>query len=159
MADYKDIITGTISNLVGKAKELAQSDTVTQFVDKVKDTAENNSVRDIYAQGTGRAKSYGRIAKLSLEINGESQELNRVYTEIGKLYYEQAKDAPEGFYAGLFSQARELAESIAAKEAEISAMKAEFAAADSGTDPDIDVEIGDFEDIVSATEKDGADNK
>ena len=55
MADYKDIITGTISNLVGKAKEFAQSDTVTQFVGKVKDTAENNSVRDIYAQGTERA--------------------------------------------------------------------------------------------------------
>ena len=72
---------------------------------------------------------------------------------------QQAKDAPAGFYTGLFSQARELTESIAAKEAEISAMKAEFAAADSGTDPDIDVEIGDFEDIVSATEKDGADNK
>ena len=159
MADYKDIITGTISNLVGKAKELAQSDTITQFVDKVKDTAENNSVREIYSQGTGRAKSYGRIAKLSLEINGESQELNRVFTEIGKLYYEQAKAAPEGFYAGLFSQARALTDSIAAKEAEISAMKAEFAAADAGMDPDIDVEIGDFEDIVSATEKDGADNK
>ena len=157
MADYKDIITGTINNLVGKAKEFAQSDTVSQFVDKVKDTAENNSVRDIYTQGADRAKSYGRIAKLSLEINGESQELNRVFTEIGKLYYEQAKDAPGGFYAGLFSQAQVLAEGIAAKEAEIRALKAEFAEAGGG--PDIDVEIGDFEDIVSATEKDGADNK
>ena len=112
-------------------------------------------MRDIYAQGTGRAKSYGRIAKLSLEINGESQELNRVYTEIGKLYYEQAKDAPEGFYAGLFSQARELSESIAAKEAEIEAMKAEFAVGE-GFDGDIDVEISEFEDIVAATEEEGS---
>ena len=155
MADYKDIITGTINNLVGKAKELAQSDTVTQFVGKVRDTAENTSVREIYAQGTERAKAYGRIAKLSLEINGASQELSRVYTEIGKLYYEQAQDAPQGFFASLFAQAQELSASIAAKEAEIEAMKAEFAVGE-GFDGDIDVEISEFEDIVAATEEEGS---
>ena len=157
MADFKDIIFGTLNSLVEKAKDFAKSDTVTQFVGKVKDTAENSSVREIYEQGTGRAKSYGKIAKLNLEINGESQELNRVFAEIGKLYYEQAKDAPEGFYAGLFAQAQALADSIAAKEAEIRDLKAVSPEAD--VDPDIDVEIGDFEDIVSATEKDGADDK
>ncbi len=66
MADYKDIITGTLNSLLDKAKDLAKSDTVTQFVGKVKNTAENNTVRDIYQQGAGRAKSYGRIAKLNL---------------------------------------------------------------------------------------------
>ena len=156
MADYKDIISGTINSLKDKAKELAQSEPVTQFVGKVKDTAENNTVRDIYSQGTGRAKSYGRIAKLNLEINGENQELNRVFTEIGKLYYEQAKDAPEGFFAALFTQAQALTDSIAAKEEEIRAMKADLAAAAESTDADIEVEIGEFEDIVSATEEDGS---
>ena len=152
MADYKDIITGTLSNLMDKAKDFAQSDTVTQFVGKVKDTAENNGVREIYSQGAGRAKAYGRIAKLSLEINGESQELGRVFQEIGKLYYEQTA-APEGFFAPLFSQAQSLEDSIADKEAEIAAMKAELNVDGA---PDIDVEIGDFEDIVSATEEDGS---
>lgn len=155
MADYKDIITGTLSSLVGKAKEFAQSDTVSQFVGKVKDTAENNTVRGIYDQGTSRAKIYGKIAKLTLEVNGEHQELNRVYTEIGKLYYEQAKDAPVGFFTSLFSQARDLTDHILSKEDEIQSLK-DALGASAESDPDIDVEIGEFEDIVNATAEDGA---
>ena len=57
MADYKDIITGTLNNIVGKVKEAANT----------------GAVRDIYEQGASRAKSYGRIAKLTLEVNGESE--------------------------------------------------------------------------------------
>ena len=139
MADYKDIIAGTIGNIVGKVKEVAESGTV----------------RDIYDKGASRAKSYTRIAKLTLEMNGESEELKRVYTEIGKLYYEQAKDAPEGFFAPLFSQVKEISDSILAKEEEINAMKAEFEAECAAKD--IDVEIGEFDDIVDATASDGAD--
>ena len=68
MADYKDIIAGTINSIVGKVKEVAES----------------GAVRDIYENGANRAKSYGRIAKLALELNGENEELKRVYTEIGR---------------------------------------------------------------------------
>ena len=64
MADYKDIIAGTINSIVGKVKEVAES----------------GAVRDIYENGANRAKSYGRIAKLALELNGENEELKRVYT-------------------------------------------------------------------------------
>ena len=66
MTDYKDIISGTINSIVGKVKEVAES----------------GAVRDIYENGANRAKSYGRIAKLALELNGENEELKRVYTEI-----------------------------------------------------------------------------
>ena len=143
MADYKDIIKGTLSSIAGKVKEVAESGTV----------------RDIYDKGASRAKSYTRIAKLTLEMNGESEELKRVYTEIGKLYYEQAKDAPEGFFAPLFSQVKEISDSILAKEEEINAMKAEFEAEFEAkcAAKDIDVEIGEFDDIVDATASDGAD--
>lgn len=142
MADYKDIISGTINSIVGKVKEVAESGTV----------------RDIYENGANRAKSYGRIAKLALELNGENEELKRVYTEIGRLYYEQAKDAPEGFFAPLFAQAEEICGRIAAKEDEINALKADVAAATGCDEADIDVEIGEFDDfdnIVDATEDDG----
>lgn len=142
MADYKDIISGTINSIVGKVKEVAES----------------GAVRDIYENGANRAKSYGRIAKLALELNGENEELKRVYTEIGRLYYEQAKDAPEGFFAPLFAQAEEICGRIAAKEDEISALKADVAAATGCDGADIDVEIGEFDDfdnIVDATEDDG----
>lgn len=142
MADYKDIISGTINSIVGKVKEVAESGTV----------------RDIYENGANRAKSYGRIAKLALELNGENEELKRVYTEIGRLYYEQAKDAPEGLFAPLFAQAEEICGRIEAKEDEISALKADVAAAADCNDADIDVEIGEFDDfdsVVDATEDDG----
>ncbi len=140
MADYKDIISGTINSIVGKVKEVAES----------------GSVRDIYESGANRAKSYGRIAKLALELNGENEELKRVYTEIGRLYYEQAKDAPEGFFSSLFAQAEEICDRIKAKEDEINALKADITA--SAEDADIDVEIGEFDDfdsVVDATEDDG----
>lgn len=142
MADYKDIISGTINSIVGKVKEVAESGTV----------------RDIYENGANRAKSYGRIAKLALELNGENEELKRVYTEIGRLYYEQAKDAPEGFFAPLFAQAEEICGRIAAKEDEINSLKADIAAATGCDEADINVEIGEFDDfdnIVDATEDDG----
>ena len=139
MADYKDIISGTINSVVKK----------------VKDVAENTNVRGMAQNGANRAKAYGRIAKLSFELNGDNEELKRVYTEIGRLCYEQTKDAPEGFFAPLFAQAAEITARIAAKEEEISELKAAGTSAGKD-DQDIDVEIGEFEDIVSATEDEGA---
>lgn len=137
MANYKDIITGTLNNLVSKAKEVA----------------DNGTVRNIYEQGSTRAKAYARIAKLGLEVNGDSEELRRVYTEIGKLYYEENRDNPQGFFAPLFQQAEELTERIKAKSDEMEDLKAEAAKT---ADKDLEVEIGDFEDVVSSTEDDGA---
>ena len=136
MADYKDMITGTLKNIMGKVKEVADS----------------NNVRDIYEQGAGKAKAYGQIAKLSLEINGDREELKRVFAEVGQLYYEQAKDAPEGFFRALFAQAEQIKANIAAKEEEISYLKSEVAPAAA----DIDVEIAEFEEVVSDTAADGA---
>ena len=136
MADYKDIIAGTINALSGKVKEIAQSGTV----------------RGIYEQGTTRAKAFGQLAKLTLSINGDNEELKRVFVEIGKLYYEQAKDAPEGFFASLFSQVESIKADIADKQAQIDELKAQAAEASA---PDIDVEVTDFETVVDATEQDG----
>lgn len=128
MADYRSIITGALSNVVGKVKEVANKE----------------AVREIYEQGANRAKSYGRIAKLTLEVNTEGENLKRVYTEIGKLYFEQAKDAPEGYFAPLFAQAEEISASIAAKGAEIDALKAAM-------EDEADVEV-EFEEVVEAAE-------
>ena len=149
MADYKDIITGTISNIMGKVKEVAESPNVKEAVDKVKaaaedtvgkvkEAAEGSTVKEVYEQGASRVKSYGRIAKLNLEMNGDYEELKRVYTEIGKLCYDQFKDAPEGFFAPLFAQVEEISARIERSEAEIEAMKAEAGCQE---EPDISVEI------------------
>ena len=120
MANYKDIISGAF----GKA------------VNKVKEVADNTNVRELYEQGTDKVKSYGRIAKLNIELSGHNEELKRMYTEIGKQYYEQAKGCPEGFFASLFAQVDALLGEVNAKEAEIAALK------EGGCkDRDIDVEI------------------
>ena len=180
MADYKDIITGTLTNLVGKVKEVAESPNVKEAVDKVKaaaeDTvgkvkaaAEGSTVKEVCDQGANRVKSYGRIAKLSLEMNGDYEELKRVYTEIGKLCYDQFKDAPEGDFAPLFAQVEEISARIERSEAEIEAMKAEAGCQE---EPDISVEIvadsvedaaeefkaaaEEFQNVVDATETEGS---
>lgn len=180
MADYKDIITGTISNIMGKVKEVAESPNVKEAVDKVKaaaedtvgkvkEAAEGSTVKEVCEQGASRVKSYGRIAKLSLEMNGDYEELKRVYTEIGKLCYDQFKDAPEGFFAPLFAQVEEISARIERSEAEIEAMKAETGCQE---EPDISVEIvadsvedaaeefkaaaEEFQNVVDATETEGS---
>jgi hypothetical protein len=159
MADYKEMINDTISTLVGKAKEFAASDAVTGLVDKVKSAAEESGVAKVYEDGASRTKSYARIAKLTLAVNGAHEELNRVYAEIGKLYYEQAKDAPEGYFAPLFAQADALAQGILEKEEEVKTLKdaieaAKTARADKAA-AELDLDIADFEEIVDATESDG----
>ena len=163
MADYKDILSGTLNTLVGKAKEIAASDTVTGLVEKAKGAVESSQVRSVYAQGTARAKTYGRIAKLSLENNGQHEELQRVFTEIGKLYYEQVKDAPEGYFAPLFQQAKSLEESIERRSAEIAALKEELEDARAAgnidveiTQEDLDAQINAFDQVVDATASEGA---
>ena len=144
MADYRDLIGGTLKNLAGKVKDIA--DTV--------------GVGDVYAKGIERTKSYGTMARLTLSINSDTEELKRVYQEIGRLYYEDAKAAPEGFYASLFAQVEALNASIDGKRRDIDAIKAEL---DSSSQSDIDVEISelpntadsDFENVVNSTESDG----
>ena len=134
MADYKDILSGSLGKVVGRVKEAADS----------------TGVLDVYARGTDRAKAIGTLAKLSLELNGDYDELKRVYAEIGRLYYEQAKAAPDGFFVPLFEQAGKIGAEIREKRAKIDALKERFGDAEHS---DIEVEIGDFDDIVSAAEK------
>ena len=147
MADYKDIIAGTLSKLIVKAKDAAE-----MAADMINETREDGTgVRGLYEQGANTAKTYARIAKLALEINGESEELKRVYAEIGRLCYDDNKAAPDGMYAPLFAQVEAITQSISEKRQEIDGMKAEHEARRGG----IDVEIGEFEDVVNATESDG----
>ena len=153
MADFKNILNDTLGTLADKAKDLAGSESVKNAVGKIRESAENSGVAGIYAQGAERAKAYARIAKLTFELNGQNTELGRVYTEIGRLYFEQNRGRAEGCFAPLFSQAERLTEDIHAREDEIAGLK--NAVESARTEPDISVEIADFEEIVNATEADG----
>lgn len=139
MANYKDILNGTLRSLG----------------DKVKEVGEAGGVKEIYARGAERAKSYARAAKLSLAINGDTEELRKIYTEIGKLYFDQNREAPGALFAGLFAQAEEIRTRMADKEAELRQLPfLDFEAREVEKNGDIEVEIGEFEDIVNATESD-----
>ena len=137
MADYKELINGTLG-------------TLTKLGGKVRDVAVNTGVTDVYTKGADRAKAFAQITKLTLALNSEHEELKRVYAEIGRLYFEQAKAAPEGFFVPLFEQAGRITDSIRAKQTEIDALKADYL---EPGEKDVEVEIGDFDDIVSAAER------
>ena len=131
MSNYLD----TINNLVGRARELAES----------------GAVRDVYEKGVSRTKSYARMAKLALSIKEDSDALQKLYAEIGRLFVEQNPIAPDEAYTDLFARAQGLRGLIEQKRREMDDLKA-----DVGTDGgDIEVEIGSFEDIVNATEDEG----
>lgn len=141
--DIKNLISGTINNIVGKVKDVAESTDVKE------------TVKDIYEQGSTMAKSYGTIAKLSVELLGDKDELKKLYTEIGRLYFEET-ETPDDFFAPIFEQAREVANRIKDKEALIAALKdTECSCEDEECTceaADIEVEVCEFEEVVDATE-------
>lgn len=135
MSDYKSIIKGTIQSISDKAKDLAES----------------GAVREVYEKGTGKAKAAVGVAKLSMEYNGEAEDLKKAYTEIGKLYYEENKGNPQGFFVPLFEKVDEIVERMEAMQHEIEAMKAEL---QMGGDDDCCCEDADFESVVEQAEDD-----
>ena len=137
MADYKELF----GSLVSKAKGVMDSSGVTE----------------VYQKGASRTKAYGRIARLTLDTNSQADELRKVYTEIGRLYFEQERQNPEGVFAPLFAQAARLMDELKAKEAELEELKNSLRPEDEEKDIEVEItqEIDDFDQVVSATEAEG----
>ena len=151
MSSYKELLTDALNGLGSKVREVAESDAVRSIGSKVKEVAESEKVRSVYEQGAERVKAVAKVAKLTVATSRDSEELKKVYAEIGKLCFEENRYAPPALYSGLFAQAEELIAALRSKEAELGAMKAEHEAARG----DIESGIGDFEDVVNATENEG----
>lgn len=151
MSSYKELLSDALNSLGGMVREVAESDAVRGIGNKVREVAESEKVRSVYEQGSARVKNVAKVAKLTVATGRDSEELKKVYAEIGKLFFEENRCAPASPYTGLFAQAEELIASLRSKEEELGAMKAEHDAARG----DIEVEIGDFEDVVNATETEG----
>ena len=127
------------------------------LVNKAKDVMESSGVAEVYQKGASRTKAYSRIARLTLDLNGQADELRRIYTEIGKLYFEQARDNPQGCFAPLFAQAGKLLEELKAKETELEELKAGLREEKEEKDIEVEItqEIQDFDQVVNATETEG----
>ncbi len=141
MSDTMDSILGTLGGLAKKAREVGAQ--AIEAVDR------DGTVRGTYQKGAERTKAYAKIAKLTLALNSENEELRKIYTEIGKLYFEQTRGSAGGPFAPLFAQAEAKARKLGELETEIAALR-ESTAENGGKD--IEVEIGAFDDIVSADE-------
>lgn len=99
-----------------------------QATESAKDVAEQatGTMRDFADKAMGSARAGGRIAKLAMEVASEKESLKKTYQEIGRLYYETAKDAPDGFFIQLFEEVRLGEQSIAEKETELNELKSSF---------------------------------
>lgn len=104
--------------------------------------------KGIANKAADRAKSSARIAKLSMEIASERENLKKSYIEIGKLYYDTHRDDPDGFFIQLCDEVAVALKSIEDKEAEIEELKSSEA---DGDDTEIDIEI-EFEKVVEEDE-------
>ena len=137
MADYKELFGSLVS--------------------KARDVMENSGVTEVYQKGASRTKAYGRIARLTLDTNSQADELRKVYTEIGRLYFEQERQNPEGVFAPPFAQAAKLMDELKAKEAELEELKNSLRPEDEEKDIEVEItqEIDDFDQVVSATEAEG----
>ena len=155
MADNKNLV-GSIMN---KAKNIAENSAVADAVEKAKKSAKSSGIQTVLEKGTQRAKSIGSATKLSIDLNRDYRQLDRLFREIGKLYYEQSAEAPEGPYVPLFEQVASMRGTIRSKEAEMKAYKTASDTAHSDgqkkSDQELNGRIDDFESVVDQTESDG----
>ena len=106
--------------------------------------------RSIAGNAADKAKSAGRIAKLTLELNGEKDSLKKTYAAIGETYYENKAEEQSELLAQLCEEADSIHERMNAIEAELLQLKSEFAPKEA------DVEVS-FEEVVDECEQDAAE--
>ena len=90
-----------------------------------------------------KAKDMGRIAKLNMEIATEKENMNKAFTEIGRMYYDAHKDAPDTLFLQLCEEIALAEKTIANKQGEIELLKG-------NGEPDVTVE---FEEVVGEAEQ------
>ena len=138
MADFASIKTKLLSSLdkaVSKTVDFAG-----KAAESTRDAAEKaaGATRDFAEKAADKAKAGARIAKLNVEISAEKDNMKKTFIEIGKLYYETYKDAPEGFFIQLCEEIALAEQNIDEKQAEIEDLKS--------NDDDDSIEV-EFEEI------------
>ncbi|MDR3209549.1 MAG: hypothetical protein LBT36_02860 [Oscillospiraceae bacterium] len=100
---------------------------------------------ELYKAAEEKAKIIAKTKKLQAENALDRSAVKKLYTEIGKTYYAQRKDAPEGEYEQLFAELAASFGRINERAAEIDALRTSVAAdaADVDTDAESDAEKSD----------------
>ena len=106
--------------------------------------------RDLAVATAAKTKQLSRIAKLNMDISAQKDNMKKAYAELGRLYYEAHRDAPDEACAPLCAQIDVARAAIEALEEEIASLKAaeneeavdaDFAAVVDETEADVEVEI------------------
>lgn len=109
--DFSENANGRIKdfseNAYDRAKEFSEN-----AAEKAKSFSENDSLRGVYEKNASRAKKLGSNARLAFEANGINDALKKAYMEIGKLFYEENMDSPEGYYTPLFDRVKSLNDAL-----------------------------------------------
>ena len=116
------------------------------FMDQMKDLFSSLKERgtEVAATAADKTKDAARIAKLTMDLGSEKENLKKAYLELGKAYYEEHKDTAEGLYAQLCEEITAAADRVDGIQNELDSLKEGFRPA---AQPD-------FEEVVSGEEAD-----
>lgn len=140
-SQIKNVLGGVLENVSEKSKGYLETvsekgkeylETVTEKSKGVVDTAKD------------KTRTAGRVAKLTMELNGEKGALEEAYAELGKVYYEECANSAMGIFA-------QLCDEITATSARIEAMEEELAQLKETLIPAKAPEA-DFEEVVAQDE-------
>lgn len=70
-----------------------------------------------------RTRQVGRVTRLNMDIASEKDSIRKAYEEMGRLYYENHRDAPEGLLAPACQSIDAALAAIAAMEEEIEQLR------------------------------------
>lgn len=83
----------------------------------------SQKVVDLAQSGVARSKQLAEVAKLRMNNLSEEDAMKKAYIEIGKLYYAEHGDAPDGAYVALCSRISQAQDNIQANLAQIADLK------------------------------------
>ena len=116
MTDYNELLN-SLKAAAGSAASMARD-----FAGTAGDKA-----RDLAGAAGEKARVVGRMAKLRLELNSQRTELDEVYAEIGRVYFESAdKKNPGELYVRLFDKVMLANAAIERIETELRELRAEL---------------------------------
>lgn len=102
---------------------------------------------EVAAIAADKTKDAARIAKLTVDLGAEKDNLKKAYLELGKACYEAHKDSAEGLFAQLCEEISVAAARVDAMQAELDGLKGGFRVPAQEPEPD-------FEAVVAGQEAD-----
>ncbi len=82
-----------------------------------------NKLGEVAGDATEKAKDFAETTKLKNEISAEQKKIQQALVDLGKLYYDDIKDAEEGPGVGLCNVIKTAEAAIAQLEAKIELVK------------------------------------